>query len=131
MMPRWILVVDDDASSRAQLMLMLSDNDFFCHAESSGEKALNLLRINPHHFVMVITAMRMPDEGDGLRLLAAIKADEALQHLPVLMTGSTFTSEEITEAGRLGAFAWSNRSFETEPFLFTIRRELARLGVNP
>jgi hypothetical protein len=58
-------------------------------------------------------------------------ADEALQHLPVLMTGSTFTSEEITEAGRLGAFAWSNRSFETEPFLFTIRRELARLGVNP
>ena len=130
-MSRWILVVDDDASSRDQLLLMLSNNGFFCHALSSGEEALDLLRINPEHFVMVITAMRMPDEGDGLRLLRAIKSDEALQHLPVLMISSAFTGEEIAEAGRLGAFAWSNNPVESETFLFTIRRELSRLGVNP
>lgn len=75
--------------------------------------------------------MRMPDEGDGLRLLRAIKSDEALRHLPVLMIAPAFTGEEIAEAGRLGAFAWSNNAFDTEAFLFTIRRELSRLGVNP
>lgn len=129
-MKKWTLVVHGDLNLLDRLVgLFNQEEDFICHGVSDGEAAIDLLRTNPEDFNLVIAAMRVPNEGDGLRLLEAIKTDEALRHLPVLMIVPTFfTNQEISDVGRLGAFAWSNNPFETETLFFVIRTELALIA---
>lgn len=130
-MKKWTLVVHGDSHLLDRLVELLSqEGDFLCHGVLGGEEAIGLLRTNPEDFNMVIAAMRMPNEGDGLRLLEEIKADPALKHLPVLMISTSFTEGEIAEVGRRGAFAWSNDPFDTKALFFVIRNELALIAAS-
>lgn len=87
-----VLIVDDFAMMRGIVRRLLKEMG--CnHTEEAedGIDALDLLQTEK--FDIVITDINMP-RMNGFQLLGAIKADAALQHVPVLMI-----SAETDEAG--------------------------------
>ena len=77
------LVVDDFSTMRRIIRGLLKEMG--CHnadEAEDGAAALNMLRQSRYDFV--VSDINMP-QMNGFELLQAIKADEGLRHLPVLM----------------------------------------------
>ena len=96
--PSRVLVVDDSSVNRAVLKAMLAKIGVggFAMAEN-GREALATLKGDPN-FDLVLTDLWMP-EMDGYGLLRAIRADEALSHLPVYLLTADVEAQNQAEAG--------------------------------
>jgi adenylate cyclase len=80
--PAWILVVDDDAVNRHLLTSLLEQDGHRVDTASDGRQALERLHGDP--FDLALVDVLMP-ELDGYGVLAQMKEDESLRHIPVLM----------------------------------------------
>jgi class 3 adenylate cyclase/CheY-like chemotaxis protein len=80
--PAWILVVDDDAVSRTLLTRLLEQEGHRVDTATDGRQALERLHADP--FDLALLDVLMP-ELDGFEVLAHMKDDEVLRHIPVLM----------------------------------------------
>jgi DNA-binding response OmpR family regulator len=80
-MPRRLLIVEDDSSSRSALQQMLSREGWQVDAASTVAEAKKALKINPPDF-MVLDLM-LPD-GDGVLLLEHVRA--TYSHIRVAVT---------------------------------------------
>lgn len=124
-----ILIVTDNQALRRYLVGLLGVRGFNSRGVSSGAEALDLLRADPQHCDVVISDMQMPRDGDGPELLRAIRGDGVLQHIPVMVMSRSFTPEEIRIVRQLGAFAWTEKPFNSIAVINVIKAELARLAV--
>ena len=103
------LIVDDFATMRRIVRGLLKEMG--CHhlAEAEdGVAALALLKAQ--RFDFVVSDINMPNM-DGFELLRAIKADEALRHLPVLMVTAEARKEDIVRAAQSGAAGYIVKPF--------------------
>lgn len=103
------LVVDDFSTMRRIVKGLLKDMG--CHnAEEAedGVQALSKLKEQPFDFV--VSDINMPNMT-GFELLAAIKADNALKHLPVLMVTAEARKEDIILAAKSGAAGYIVKPF--------------------
>ena len=73
-----------------------------------GVAALNKLRNSKFDFV--VTDINMPNMN-GFDLLKAIKADDDLRHLPVLMVAAEARREDIVQAAQSGAAGYIVKPF--------------------
>jgi len=80
--PSWILVVDDDPLNRQLLTSLLEQDGHRVDTASDGRQALDRLHDDP--FDLALLDVVMP-ELDGYGVLAHMKEDESLRHVPVLM----------------------------------------------
>lgn len=98
------LVVEDYPELR-RLACMLLDDLGYPPADTAvdGQEALEKLRAG--HYDFVLTDLRMP-RLDGFGLLRAIKADPALQHLPVIVMSANNPDLYAGTAAQLGAAAF-------------------------
>jgi adenylate cyclase len=80
--PAWILVVDDDAVSRRMLTSLLEQEGHRVDTAVDGRQALERLHADP--FDVALLDVLMP-ELDGYEVLAHMKDDDVLRHVPVLM----------------------------------------------
>jgi adenylate cyclase len=78
----WILVVDDDPVNRSMLTRLLEQDGYRVDTAPDGRRALEMLHADP--FDAVLLDLLMP-ELDGYEVLARMKQDETLRHVPVLM----------------------------------------------
>jgi CheY-like chemotaxis protein len=99
-MPR-ILIVDDDPQSRHLLAKAARGLDAVCHCCSDGIHALDALRCNPD-FDLVIADVAMPVLG-GRQLLEFVRGDQALRHVPFMVTSGVTGPAEIDRLLELGA----------------------------
>jgi CheY-like chemotaxis protein len=83
-----ILVVEDDPETRELYCMFLSPSFDVAEAEH-GAIALDLLRQRP--FDLVITDIHMP-VMNGAELIRAIRADPALEHIPIIVETSDRTA---------------------------------------
>ncbi|MBE2253660.1 MAG: sigma-54-dependent Fis family transcriptional regulator [Myxococcus sp.] len=121
---RSILVVDDEASIRHVLTLVLSEHGFEVRAVSDGEEALKELNARPYD--VMISDVRMP-RLDGMALL---KQGLALQpELTVLVMSAYGSKDQALEAVAAGAYDFVQKPFKPEEIVFTLRKveERARL----
>lgn len=96
-----ILVVDDEDAMRSVLILMLRSLGYANLAEASnGQDALDALR--RREFDLLITDLQMP-EMDGFALLAAIKDDPFLRHLPTIVASGINQLEAVARCIEMGA----------------------------
>ena len=103
------LVVDDFSTMRRIVRGLLKEmgcNN--CDEAEDGVAALNLLR--NARFDFVISDINMPNMN-GFELLRAIKADDALKHLPVLMVTAEARKEDIVQAAQSGAAGYIVKPF--------------------
>jgi adenylate cyclase len=80
--PAWILVVDDDAVNRRMLTRLLEQEGHRVDTAADGRQALERLHADP--FDVALLDVLMP-ELDGYEVLAHMKDDDMLRHVPVLM----------------------------------------------
>jgi two-component system chemotaxis response regulator CheY len=73
-----------------------------------GVAALNLLRNQKFDFI--VSDINMPNMN-GFELLKAVKADEALKHIPVLMVTAEARKEDIVLAAQSGAAGYIVKPF--------------------
>ena len=115
-----VLVVDDQGSIRALIKAVLRSIDINDIEEAiNGAQALQKLRDAAKPFQLVINDWHMP-EMSGLQLLAAIRADEKLFRLRVIMLTSEHSREHVLEATALQVQGYVVKPFKPETLIKSI-----------
>ena len=87
-----ILVVDDNRLNRMMLERALAQQGYAVGTAEDGRQALDRLAAEP--FDIVLLDILMP-EMDGYETLAAIKGDDALRHIPVIMISAVEEMDSV------------------------------------
>ena len=103
------LVVDDFSTMRRIVRGLLKEMGCNNVEEAEdGVVALNTLKNGKFDFV--VSDINMPNMN-GFELLKAVKADETLKHIPVLMVTAEARKEDIVRAAQDGAAGYIVKPF--------------------
>ena len=103
------LIVDDFSTMRRIVRGLLKEIGYNNADEAEdGSVALNMLKNAKYDFV--VSDINMP-VMNGFELLAAVKADDNLKHLPVLMVTAEARKEDIVRAAKEGAAGYIVKPF--------------------
>jgi two-component system chemotaxis response regulator CheY len=103
------LIVDDFSTMRRIVRGLLKEIGYNNAEEAEdGSVALNMLKNSKFDFV--VSDINMP-VMNGFELLSAVKADETLKHLPVLMVTAEARQEDIVRAAQDGAAGYIVKPF--------------------
>ena len=92
------LIVDDFSTMRRIVRNLLKESGF-ADADEAEDGVAAMHKLRNSKFDFVVTDINMPNMN-GFQLLAEIKADEKLKHLPVLMVTARRTSWQPLRAVR-------------------------------
>lgn len=103
------LIVDDFSTMRRIVRGLLKEMGCINADEAEdGAVALSMLRAQKYDFV--VSDINMPNMN-GFDLLKAVKADDSLKHLPVLMVTAEARKEDIVLAAQTGAAGYIVKPF--------------------
>ena len=120
------LVVDDFSTMRRIVRGLLRDIGCLHVDEAEdGVTALNMLRAQRYDFV--VSDVNMP-KMSGFELLKAIRADQTLKHLPVLMVTAEARKEDVLTAAQSGASGYVVKPFTRATLEEKVQRILQRLA---
>lgn len=103
------LIVDDFSTMRRIVRNLLKESGFADADEAEdGVAALHKLRASKFDFV--VTDINMPNMN-GFQLLAEVKGDDKLKHIPVLMVTAEARKEDIVAAAQGGAAGYIVKPF--------------------
>ena len=111
-----ILVVDDERLNRMILRRALESQGHVVDEAENGRLALDRLapaRLAGDPIDLVLLDLVMP-ELDGYATLEAIKADPAIQHVPVIVISSVEEIESIVRCINMGATDYLPKPFQPE-----------------
>ncbi|HAU93116.1 MAG: chemotaxis response regulator CheY [Pseudomonadota bacterium] len=121
-----ILVVDDFSTMRRIIKNLLKDLGFSNIQEADdGSTALPMLQQGDFDFV--VTDWNMPGM-QGIDLLRAIRADDSLKHLPVLMVTAEAKKEQIVAAAQAGVNGYVVKPFTAATLKEKLEKIFERLG---
>ena len=121
-----ILVVDDFSTMRRIVKNLLKDLGFSNIQEADdGSTALPMLQQGDFDFV--VTDWNMPGM-QGIDLLRAIRSDESLKHLPVLMVTAEAKKEQIVAAAQAGVNGYVVKPFTAATLKEKLEKIFERLG---
>ena len=121
-----ILVVDDFSTMRRIIKNLLKDLGFSNIQEADdGNTALPMLQQGDFDFV--VTDWNMPGM-QGIDLLRAIRADDKLKHLPVLMVTAEAKKEQIVAAAQAGVNGYVAKPFTAATLKEKLDKIFERLG---
>ncbi|MEY4564249.1 MAG: hypothetical protein RLZZ618_3526 [Pseudomonadota bacterium] len=103
------LIVDDFSTMRRIVRGLLKEIGYV-NAEEAEDGAVALGMLKAAKFDFVVSDINMPNMN-GFDLLAAIKADATLKHLPVLMVTAEARKEDIVRAAQDGAAGYIVKPF--------------------
>jgi len=116
-----ILIVDDEASMREFLEILLFKEGYTCSSVPSAEAAFEELK--DHEYDLVLTDLKMP-KANGIDVLMFVK-----EHWPktqvVVMTAFS-TTETAIEAMRLGAYDYISKPFKVDSIKVILEKALER-----
>ncbi len=115
-----VLVVDDEASIRESLRMILEYESYRVDEASSGSQALVKVAERPPDAVLL--DIKMP-EMDGLAVLTALR--ERGYEMPVLMISGHADVNTAVEATRRGAFDFFEKPLERERVLLSLRNAVS------
>ena len=121
-----ILVVDDFSTMRRIIKNLLKDLGFANIQEADdGSTALPMLQQGDFDFV--VTDWNMPGM-QGIDLLRAIRSDDSLKHLPVLMVTAEAKKEQIVAAAQAGVNGYVVKPFTAATLKEKLEKIFERLG---
>ena len=103
------LIVDDFSTMRRIVRNLLKEIGF-SNAEEAEDGQVALTMLKNAKFDFVVSDINMPNMN-GFELLTAIKKDDALKHLPVLMVTADARKEDIVRAAQDGAAGYIVKPF--------------------
>jgi two-component system chemotaxis response regulator CheY len=121
-----VLIVDDFSTMRRIVRGLLKEMGCNNADEAEdGAVALNMLKAGKYDFV--VSDINMPNMN-GFDLLKAIKADEGLKHLPVLMVTAEARKEDIVLAAQSGAAGYIVKPFTKATLEEKLQKILQKLA---
>ena len=136
--PVEILLVEDNAADVRLTQEAFKDARVpnRLHVARDGVEALSMLRdqtgATPRPDLILLD-LNLPRK-DGREVLAEIKADDALRHIPVVILTTSQAEQDVLQSYRLGANAFVTKPVEIDHFFEVIRSlehfwlEVARLA---
>ncbi len=122
---RRIVLVEDDASLRTALRLVLEDEGYEVEGHGTGEEALARLDlIDPD---LALVDLRLPGMS-GFDVVAAIRARS---DLPVIIVSAQTESEDVVRGLEAGADDYVTKPFVVKELLARVRAALRRSPVEP
>lgn len=103
------LIVDDFSTMRRIVRGLLKEIGYN-NAEEAEDGAVALNMLKNAKFDFVVSDINMPNMN-GFELLAAVKKDDTLKHLPVLMVTAEARKEDIVRAAQDGAAGYIVKPF--------------------
>lgn len=121
-----ILIVDDFSTMRRIIKNLLRDLGFSnTHEADDGVTALPMLKSGDFQFL--VTDWNMPGMT-GIDLLKAVRADEKLRTLPVLMVTAEAKRDQIIEAAQAGVNGYVVKPFTAQALKEKIEKIFDRVG---
>jgi len=121
-----ILIVDDFSTMRRIIKNLLRDLGFTNTEEADdGTTALPMLQTGK--FDLLVTDWNMPGM-QGIDLLRAVRADEKLANLPVLMVTAEQKREQIIEAAKAGVNGYIVKPFTAQTLKEKLEKIFERVG---
>jgi two-component system chemotaxis response regulator CheY len=103
------LIVDDFSTMRRIVRGLLKEMG--CNnADEAEDGAVALHMLKNQRYDFVVSDINMPNMN-GFDLLKAVKADDTLKHLPVLMVTAEARKEDIVLAAQIGAAGYIVKPF--------------------
>jgi len=120
-----ILIVDDQVNVRtAVLQLLLSCNRTDLNIDQVTNGADALRKLQSRNYDLMIADTHMPGMS-GAELMHAVRADEKLKSLPVIMMlGVGAGKKDVLDAVALGISGFVIKPFRPDPLLIQIRKVL-------
>ncbi|HWI40291.1 MAG TPA: sigma-54 dependent transcriptional regulator [Verrucomicrobiae bacterium] len=119
-MKKRVLVVDDEASMREFLSILLEREGLEVDVAENAASALQLIE---GAYDLVISDVKMPGL-DGISLLRSIKATSPATE--VLMVTAFSTTEQAVEAMKLGAYDYISKPFKVDEVKLLVRNALEK-----
>ncbi len=117
-----ILIADDEPNILLSLDYLMRREGFEVLLARDGDEALALLqRERPR---LVLLDVMMPGKS-GHEVLAALRADDALKHILVLMLSAKGRDTDVAKGLGLGADAYVTKPFSTQALVAKVRAMLA------
>jgi two-component system response regulator AtoC len=117
MIPKRVLIVDDEENFRHMLSVILKKEGYDVEAASNGEEALQKISLSP--FDQILCDIRMP-KMDGLEFLNETKktgVDSA-----IIMMSAYGTVDIAIEAIKLGAYDYISKPFKPDEIILTLKK---------
>jgi two-component system chemotaxis response regulator CheY len=120
------LIVDDFSTMRRIVRGLLKEMGCNNADEAEdGAVALNMLKNGKYDFV--VSDINMPNMN-GFELLKAVKTDESLRHIPVLMVTAEARKEDIVMAAQSGAAGYIVKPFTKATLEEKVQKILLKLA---
>lgn len=116
-----LLITDDDAEFRATLREVFQPRGFRTLLAGDGEEALEIVRSQPVHLLLL--DVHMPKLG-GLETLRAVRRFRAM--LPCILMSARLDQMILEQARREHAFSVLAKPITLEQLTSTVRRALER-----
>ena len=120
------LIVDDFSTMRRIVRGLLKEMGCNNADEAEdGAVALHMLKANKYDFV--VSDINMPNMN-GFDLLKAVKAEDSLKHIPVLMVTAEARKEDIVLAAQSGAAGYIVKPFTKATLEEKVQKILQKLA---
>ena len=119
------LIVDDFSTMRRIVRNLLKESGY-ADADEAEDGVAALQKLRNGNFDFVVSDINMPNMN-GFELLKAVKADESLRHLPVLMVTAEARKEDIVMAAQNGAAGYIVKPFTKATLEEKIQRILSKM----
>ncbi|MBK6649496.1 MAG: chemotaxis response regulator CheY [Betaproteobacteria bacterium] len=121
------LIVDDFSTMRRIVRGLLKEIGY-TDADEAEDGVAALQKLRNGRFDFVVSDINMPNMN-GFQLLAQIKSDDKLKHLPVLMVTAEARKEDIVAAAQGGAAGYIVKPFTKATLEDKIANILKKLGL--
>ena len=122
------MVIDDEIHMRRLIARMLQGAGFQVVETGSGTEALRILTESPVKPHLITCDISMPDM-DGFEILAAIRNNAHLAHLPVIMLTAMGQLGDADRAKEMGANGFITKPFSALSLVNLVRREIDQVAI--
>jgi len=123
LMAKNILTVDDSASMRSMIKMVLSTAGYNVIEAEDGAKGLTAAKVEA--FDMVITDLNMP-VMDGMVLIRELRKLPAYKGVPILFLTTESDPSKRFEAKGAGATGWITKPFQPKDLLAVMKKVIGQ-----
>jgi two-component system response regulator AtoC len=117
MIPKKILVVEDEENFRHMLFVILKKENYDVETASNGEEGLKKIALSP--FDQILCDIRMP-HMDGMEFLK--EAQKMGVNTTIIMMSAYGTIDTAIEAMKLGAYDYISKPFKPDEVILTLKK---------
>lgn len=117
-----VLVIEDNRDIASYIGSLLSDRYSVAYAANGEEGLQRAIDLVPD---LIITDLMMPGM-DGLELCRRVRADEVVNHIPIIVVTAKVSEQERVEGIEAGADAYLSKPFNVDELRTRVERLLDR-----